>query len=492
MHVNSTALPADEEARRRALDALALLDTPPEEAFQALAALASRVLECPMALITLVDRSRQWVKASVGTDLKETSRDIAFCDHTVRRDELLVVPDATKDSRFASNPLVTGDPNIRFYAGVPISVRDPESGTPQRVGAICGIDIVPRQLDEDQLKALRELGTLAEALLAARYVSRESLQIAAVAQQQADALQRNVISFSQAERIAQIGSWRFDLREGSLDWSEGVYRIYDVPVSTEVDFDLAVAAYPGASRKLIEHALQNTVETGRPMDFETDLVTSSGELRRVRGMGERVDSDGVPIAIAGVFQDVTDRYRLEKSLRHMAEVDAVTGIANRAVFNRALEEAVAAALAQRGSLLLVLADLDHFKQVNDVHGHAAGDDLLRIVGDRLSTCSGAKGGGCFAARIGGDEFALILTDPERCARPEPFIEGLLATLNQPAETNYGVLPVSVTIGYDLFRADIDGTLREFVHRVDSALYEAKRAQRGTARRYAPIGRRSTD
>jgi diguanylate cyclase (GGDEF)-like protein len=492
MYYERIARPAQEEERIRALHALRLLDTPPEDAFQALAALASQVLDCPMALITLIDRSRQWVKASVGTDVQETSRDVAFCDHTIRQSGAMIVPDAAQDERFATNPFVTGNPSIRFYAGVPLNARDPETSRMFRVGAICGIDIVPRQLDANRRVALEQLGKVADALLTARAISGESLAIADLAQSRAEALERSVTAFRQAERIASIGSWRFDLADGSLDWSDGVYRIYGVPVGTPVDLDLGMAAFPVGSRKMVEQAFEATRAEGCPLDFETDFVTMAGEVRRVRSMGERVEADGRTVAMSGVFQDVTDRYRLEQSLRRLAELDPVTGIANRAAFNRALEDAVRVASDGRGALLLVLADLDHFKQVNDVHGHAAGDDLLRIVGERLSACGGVDAAGCFAARLGGDEFALIVTDRSHCAEPEPFIEALLATLNRPAETSYGLLPVSLTIGYDLFRADFDATLREFVHRVDSALYGAKRAQRGTARRYVPRGRRSTD
>jgi diguanylate cyclase (GGDEF)-like protein/PAS domain S-box-containing protein len=492
MYSDHGAAPQDEKARSRALETLRLLDTPPEHAFQALAALASQVLGCPMALITLIDRSRQWVKASVGTDLRETRRDVAFCDHTIRRDGLMIVRDATQDARFAANPLVTTNPNIRFYAGVPLSARDPETRIFQRVGAICGLDTIPRDLNDDQKAALEQLGSVADALLTARAISGESLDIAALAHAQAEALQRSVTAFRQAERIAQIGSWRVDLREPSLEWSEGVYRIYGIPDGTPIDLDIALAAFPNGSRELVANSLDKTRDGGQPMDLETDFLTVGGELRRVRAMGELVTAHGKAVAIAGVFQDVTDRYRLEQSLRRLAEIDPVTGIANRAAFNRALEAAVEAAGKGDGALMLVLADLDHFKQANDIHGHAAGDDLLRIVGERLSACLGLDRAGCFAARLGGDEFGLIVTDPDRCAQPESFIDALLASLNQPAETSYGVLPVSLTIGYDLFRADVDATLREFVHRVDSALYEAKRAERGSARRYRLRGRRSTD
>jgi diguanylate cyclase (GGDEF)-like protein len=209
----------------------------------------------------------------------------------------------------------------------------------------------------------------------------------------------------------------------------------------------------------------------------------------VRCLGEPVIEDGKAVALAGVFQDLTDRYELEQSLRRLADRDELTGLANRAAFNRALEAGVDAATERSAPLMLVLADLDHFKPINDEHGHDAGDEVLRIVGERMH---GLCAAGCTPARLGGDEFAVIVRDPAVCADPEPFVTALLDRLKAPAITRYGRLPISLTIGYGLFDRDRDLTLREFVHRIDSALYDAKRGCRGTARRFMEHGRRRTD
>jgi PAS domain S-box-containing protein len=141
-----------EQARLDALHSYALLDTPADEAYDDLTRIAAMICGTPIALVTLLDDRRQWFKARYGLDVAETPRDIAFCDHTIRSSEIFVVDDALKDRRFAANPLVTGDPHIRFYAGAPLVTPDGFV-----LGTLCVIDRVPRELTEDQYRALRAL-----------------------------------------------------------------------------------------------------------------------------------------------------------------------------------------------------------------------------------------------------------------------------------------------------------------------------------------------
>src|SRR5438874_4572677 len=145
-------VPAHEKKRLKVLWQYEVLDTVPEEVFDDLTELAARICEAPIALITLVDEDRQWFKSKVGISLNETSRDISFCGHAITQSELFIVPDATKDQRFAQNPLVTSDPKIRFYAGAPLVTPDGYA-----LGTLCVIDKVPRELRPDQRSALRVL-----------------------------------------------------------------------------------------------------------------------------------------------------------------------------------------------------------------------------------------------------------------------------------------------------------------------------------------------
>ena len=157
--VRAAAIPRNEPQRLAALRKLGLLDTPSEERFDRITELASLTLDMPIALLSLIDEDRQWFKAKVGLPTIETSRDIAFCSHAVLSNsrDPFIVEDALDDSRFADNPLVTGDPSIRFYAGQ--VVRDP-AGLP--VGTLCVIDHKPRRLDERQKRALAHIATLVE------------------------------------------------------------------------------------------------------------------------------------------------------------------------------------------------------------------------------------------------------------------------------------------------------------------------------------------
>jgi GAF domain-containing protein len=129
-----------------------ILDSVPEEVFDDLTELAALICEAPIALISLVDDDRQWFKSKFGTTLTGTSRDVSFCSHALTQSDLFIVPDALQDVRFAKNPLVVSEPNIRFYAGAPLITPDGYA-----LGTLCIIDKVPRQLREEQKKALRIL-----------------------------------------------------------------------------------------------------------------------------------------------------------------------------------------------------------------------------------------------------------------------------------------------------------------------------------------------
>ena len=146
-------LPPDESARLDTLNQYEILDTAPEEAFDDLTRRAAKVCGTPIALVSLIDPSRQWFKSKVGVTACETSRDIAFCAHAILQRTILEVPDALADPRFADNPLVTGDPFIRFYAGTPLITPEGHA-----LGTLCVIDRVPRQLTDAQRQGLADLG----------------------------------------------------------------------------------------------------------------------------------------------------------------------------------------------------------------------------------------------------------------------------------------------------------------------------------------------
>jgi diguanylate cyclase (GGDEF)-like protein len=154
--------PADEATRIDTLRALNILDTSPEERFDRLTRLAKRLFGVPIALVSLVDEDRQWFKSSQGLDASETPRDISFCGHAILGEDVFSIPNAMLDRRFHDNPLVTGEPHIRFYAGCPLSVPNGS-----KLGTLCIIDREPREFGEDDLQLLKDLTRMAEQELAA-------------------------------------------------------------------------------------------------------------------------------------------------------------------------------------------------------------------------------------------------------------------------------------------------------------------------------------
>jgi diguanylate cyclase (GGDEF)-like protein len=165
--------PANEAARVQALYGLNLLDSAPEERFDRLTRLARRLFNVPIALVTLVDKERQWFKSCVGLDTTETPRSVSFCGHAILKDELLLVPDAREDERFHDNPLVTGNPKIRFYAGYPLTVPNGN-----KMGTLCLIDTQPRELDDEERALLRDLAGMAEQeLMAVQMASMDELTL---------------------------------------------------------------------------------------------------------------------------------------------------------------------------------------------------------------------------------------------------------------------------------------------------------------------------
>ncbi|MDH5500871.1 MAG: sensor domain-containing diguanylate cyclase, partial [Gammaproteobacteria bacterium] len=151
------SVPLNETARLKSLHSLRVLDTPSEERFDRITRMAKRMFDVEICLVSLVDASRQWFKSKQGLDACETSREISFCGHAILDREVFVIPDARTDARFADNPLVTGAPHIRFYAGAPI--RGPKG---HRIGTLCIIDSKPKDLSVDDEETLRDLAAMVE------------------------------------------------------------------------------------------------------------------------------------------------------------------------------------------------------------------------------------------------------------------------------------------------------------------------------------------
>lgn len=223
---------AKEQARIRALHSYKILDTDPEKAFDDLTILASHICETPVALISLIDSDRQWFKSCVGVNLTETPREVAFCNIAIQQPDLFIVPDATKDARFSSNPFVVSDPKIRFYAGAPITSSD---GHP--LGTLCVVDVVPRELTANQQSALLALSRQVQA----QFELRKNLMELRVALQERDK--------AEAERDQTIVELKNAL--GHVGRLSGL-----LPACSVCKLDVTIPADPNAISGVVDGVMQ--------------------------------------------------------------------------------------------------------------------------------------------------------------------------------------------------------------------------------------------
>ncbi|EHR71183.1 PAS domain S-box [Burkholderiales bacterium JOSHI_001] len=286
----------DEAASVAALRSLQVLDSEPEVEFDALVRAASLACGSPIALISLIDADRQWFKANIGlSGVTETPREVSFCGHAVLGEEVFVVPDAALDPRFADNPLVTGDPSIRFYAGVPIVV-----GAGHRIGTLCVIDRQARELDASQREILQCLALAAAQALEGRRSTRD--------------LRRSEAFLDRTGRVAGVGGWELDLASGAVTWSDETRRIHGVEPDYQPVLAEAIDFYAIEARPVIQAAVERAVSAGEGWDLELPLVRRDGRHIWVRAVGN-VDSDaGQPVRLVGAFQDITQRKELELQL----------------------------------------------------------------------------------------------------------------------------------------------------------------------------------
>lgn len=159
--------PADDELERiKDLRSLNILDTPSEERFDRLTRMAKRIFDVPIALVSLVDENRQWFKSCIGLEVSETARDISFCGHAILGDQVFIIPDSREDERFLDNPLVLGEPFVRFYAGCPLKLSNN-----RKMGTLCIIDTKPRNMNKEEIELLEDLACMVESEMAALQIA---------------------------------------------------------------------------------------------------------------------------------------------------------------------------------------------------------------------------------------------------------------------------------------------------------------------------------
>jgi hypothetical protein len=278
--------PEDAESRRlRALDSYRVLDTPPEFEFDEIVRLAALLCGTPVALISLVDRDRQWFKARIGLDAEATSRDVSFCSHAIQETGVMVVEDAALDVRFRQNPLVVSEPRIRFYAGAPLKDRDGQS-----IGTLCVIDHTPRKLPPLQEQTLE---ILARQVVARLELRRQFAQLERElrARNQAEAEFRQTAGFHEA-LIDAIDGLALEISSPTLDVtyiSRGAERLLGYRLAWWRD-------QPGFWSQTLHEDDRNRVmgsvlscaEDGEERAIELRMMSAQGEPVWLRGRLQRV------------------------------------------------------------------------------------------------------------------------------------------------------------------------------------------------------------
>ncbi|MBB3228595.1 diguanylate cyclase (GGDEF)-like protein/PAS domain S-box-containing protein [Luteibacter sp. Sphag1AF] len=305
-----------ESARLSRLRELKVLDTAPEPIFDALVRAASLVVGTPIALVSLIDADRQWFKANHGLKgAVETPLEAAFCTYAILGDAVFEVPDATADPRFANNPLVTGAPDIRFYAGAPITLSNGMT-----MGTLCVIDQVPRHLTDTQRLILKELAHAAALALEQRAaalerddtLSREVVlerQLRHTAQEWEVRLRASEGFLHRTGAMAGVGGWEIELATGSILWSAQTCRIHDLQPGYQPTLDEMLAFYPQPGRETLGEAFSRAVAESTGWDLELPLVTAAGRPLWVRIVGHVEPAGGPAQRLVGAVQDTTDRRR---------------------------------------------------------------------------------------------------------------------------------------------------------------------------------------
>jgi diguanylate cyclase (GGDEF)-like protein/PAS domain S-box-containing protein len=445
--------------RLDAIRDLGLQTMPRRDVFSHITHLASMMLDCPIALLSVVEQDRQWFLGHTGTDLSETAIEDSFCRFCVLSDGPLLIEDARTEPSLAENQLVTGAPFIRSYLGVPI-----RSDEGVLLGALCAISPEPNAFRRDHIVPLAMLGELAEQSLALHARTRALSSVNA-------ALQQSSQIFRQAERAVNVGSWRVDGATRQLHWSDQVFAITGLEPGRSVNVADVVQMYHPDDRAMVSKAMADTIDDGKPFMFETTIRRTDGEQRRIRVVGERLDVDGQPGCVAGIILDCTEEHLRNVALKRAAERDRLTGLYNRASFDRRL--AAAMQRADSEPVTIALLDLDGFKDVNDTLGHLVGDRVLETIANQLQMRIAP---GMFLARWGGDEFALLFPPAMALEDVTRFLEELLAELGEMPPLGSTLLRIGATCG--VARMTNAAGSEEIMRRADLALYRGKEAGRG--------------
>ncbi len=362
-----------DEDRRDVLGALGAVDGVNDPDFDRITRLAARTLSAPTALVTLVDIERQWFKSRQGIDSEGTPVEDSFCAHALADQSRvgMVVLDATRDERFRNNPLVTGPPGIRFYAGVPFSVKG------QRLGTVCVIDSLPREsVDPEGLDRLVDLAGLVGTLFELKDEARVRARTAA-------ALMREEWRHALTLEAGKVGAWLWDIRTDDVTGNDLLRRMFgiaaDRPVTGTAMLDAVV---PGDLPK-VQAAFDAAFEQG--VDYEAEFRVNSGRWLMGRGRVYQRDAAGKPLVVMGINLDITEAHEAASETRRL-----IRELNHRVKNTLAVIQSLA---RQTGRFTTNPADFlasftGRLKALSDVHIHLANRDwsgvsLSEVIGHEL-------------------------------------------------------------------------------------------------------------
>ncbi|NJO14149.1 MAG: diguanylate cyclase, partial [Rhizobiales bacterium] len=433
---------------------LGLEDIADRDVFSRITLLASSMLGCPIALLSIIEDNGRSLFGQTGITIDEASIRAWFGAASANDAEPLLIEDAQADLCLKGTTLVAAAPFIRSCIGVPIRSDD---GTV--LGALFAMSPEPGAFRREQIAPLAMLGELAEQSIALHVRTRELG--AANAE-----LRNSSQMFRQAERAVNIGTWRIDIAANRLHWSDQVYAIAGVEPGQSVSTDDAIKFYQPEDRSMVMAALRNTMEHAKPFNVETSITRENGEQRRIRMVGERIDVDGRPDSVAGIILDCTEEHLRNVALKRAAERDRLTGLYNRASFDRRLAKAMQR--AETDPVTVALLDLDGFKDVNDTLGHLVGDRVLETIAQQLKLKTAT---GVFLARWGGDEFAMLFPPAMSAGEINTFLDELLSEFGEIAPFGDGLIKIGATCG--VAQMSSSATSEEIMRRADLALYRGK-------------------
>lgn len=480
-----------EEERIARLLGFDILDTAKDPLLDRLTQIASQITGTPVSLLTFIDRDRQWIKAKYGTEMEQTSREDSFCSHTIlnKNDDPLVVTDAEKDPRFATNPFVKGDPHIRFYAGIPLQAGD---GLP--IGSLCVIDTKPRTLTEEQIKELKSLAAIAMDYI---NVHRSNRQLSNLLMREKE-VYNNLLRTSSEMAVEaptfddalhslidhldpNLGYLSCRIRNMQTGGTTGIIYNPMLPKDPELPM-LWIQLDSIAHSPTGEHAKTDFISTGALRPEFSYLVVPVRIRERLVAVIELIypDHRKMDPRIREVFDImasnlgiVAERELVNVDLQRQASHDALTGAANRTVFISQLERSIAEADSLNPTTALLYIDLDGFKEVNDNFGHQTGDRLLVEVTKRLKEiCRGED----LLGRLSGDEFVLLIHGISDKNSLELLLKRIQRHLAMPFMLGDLEIRIGTSIGCSLLDSNEISTT-ELIRRSEEAMYLVKTGER---------------